>query len=243
MMVGLWGWGMWGEEYVLPSQSAASPPTDSQPTLVGLPQTQQRRRQIMPCGLEDRARFFPRLDSLRQKTPGFFDAPAAGLAPLGIGRLCRGQPLDMEVFPETAIVFCTIDKCAAAGFALGRLLGWAGMGISSILHIARAATALTLKHPPPQPPTPPHPPTAPQPHNRFADMLLQNQAVAEEALAMYSDAVRWLLLVAGGYECQEAEGTFMVAFASADAAIEWSLMVQIVLRDLNWPERWVPLGC
>lgn len=50
--------------------------------------------------------------------------------------------------------------------------------------------------------------------------------------------VRWLLLVAGGYECQEAEGTFMVAFASADAAIEWCLMVQRVLRDMNWPERW-----
>jgi hypothetical protein len=25
----------------------------------------------MPCGLEDRARFFPRLDSLRQETPHF----------------------------------------------------------------------------------------------------------------------------------------------------------------------------
>jgi hypothetical protein len=51
--------------------------------------------------------------------------------------------------------------------------------------------------------------------------------------------VRWLLLVAGGYECQEAEGTFMVAFGSADAAIEWALMVQRVLRDMSWPERWV----
>lgn len=49
--------------------------------------------------------------------------------------------------------------------------------------------------------------------------------------------LRWLLLVAGGYECQEAEGTFMVAFAVADAAIEWSLMVQRVLMDMNWPER------
>jgi hypothetical protein len=50
--------------------------------------------------------------------------------------------------------------------------------------------------------------------------------------------IRWLLLVAGGYECQEAEGTFMVAFASADAALEWSLMAQRVLRDMDWPERW-----
>ena len=64
----------------------------------------------MPCGLEDRARFFPRLDSLRQRTPGFFDAPAAGLAPLGASRGAGGPPAAAGEFPETTIVFCTIDK-------------------------------------------------------------------------------------------------------------------------------------
>jgi hypothetical protein len=59
----------------------------------------------MPCGLEDRARFFPRLDSLRQETPGYFDAPAAGLVPLGPGS--GGAALSM---PAVTIVFCTIDK-------------------------------------------------------------------------------------------------------------------------------------
>jgi hypothetical protein len=70
----------------------------------------------MPCGLEDRARFFPRLDSLRQKTPGFFDAPAAGLAPLGVNGAPAvqgyGAP-DRGPFPEVTIVFCTIDKWVA----------------------------------------------------------------------------------------------------------------------------------
>lgn len=69
-------------------------------------------------------------------------------------------------------------------------------------------------------------------------MITLNRAVAEQAVQLYSDCVRWLLLVAGGYECQEAEGTFMIAFNSADAAIEWCLMSQLVLRDINWPQRY-----
>jgi hypothetical protein len=55
--------------------------------------------------LEDRARFFPRLDSLRQETPGYFDAPAAGLVPLSLNS--GNTALDM---PAVTIVFCTIDK-------------------------------------------------------------------------------------------------------------------------------------
>ena len=79
----------------------------------------------MPCGLEDRARFFPRLDSLRQRTPGFFDAPATGLAPLaagGAGNVAAaaaaggglggggGAAGDEAAFPEVTIAFCAIDK-------------------------------------------------------------------------------------------------------------------------------------
>jgi hypothetical protein len=66
-------------------------------------------------------------------------------------------------------------------------------------------------------------------------MVHANRSATEAALQLYSDCVRWLLLVAGGYECQEMEGSFMVAFTAADAALEWCLMVQTVLRDLNWP--------
>jgi hypothetical protein len=68
----------------------------------------------MPPGLEDRARFFPRLDSLRQTTPGFFDAPATGLAPLGAASSAAVPRPDWGPVPEATIVFCTIDKCGAA---------------------------------------------------------------------------------------------------------------------------------
>jgi hypothetical protein len=33
-------------------------------------------------------------------------------------------------------------------------------------------------------------------------MVVANQSAAEQALELYSDCVRWLLLVGGGYECQ-----------------------------------------
>ena len=50
-------------------------------------------------------------------------------------------------------------------------------------------------------------------------MLAANADAAHQALSMYSAALRWLLLVAGGYECDEDDGSFMVAFATADAAL------------------------
>lgn len=37
---------------------------------------------------------------------------------------------------------------------------------------------------------------------RYFEMVDANQAAAELALQLYSDCVRWLLLVGGGYECQ-----------------------------------------
>lgn len=37
---------------------------------------------------------------------------------------------------------------------------------------------------------------------RYFEMLSANQQAAELALELYSDCVRWLLLVGGGYECQ-----------------------------------------
>ncbi len=59
----------------------------------------------MVPGLEERARFLPRLPRSQQLTPGYLDAPATALAPLGnvshIGR--RG-------YPEVTLVFCGMDK-------------------------------------------------------------------------------------------------------------------------------------
>jgi hypothetical protein len=61
--------------------------------------------QVMPPGLEDRARFFPRISTKQQQTPGYFDAPAAGVQPLGGPKLNPVEPL-----PDVVIVFCTLEK-------------------------------------------------------------------------------------------------------------------------------------
>lgn len=60
---------------------------------------------------------------------------------------------------------------------------------------------------------------------------------AEELLQQYNDMIRWTLLVADGYECQEQEGNFMVAFADAADALEWCLLVQEALMEVQWSEQ------
>lgn len=48
----------------------------------------------------------------------------------------------------------------------------------------------------------------------------------------FNSCVRTILLLAGGYECQEKDGIFMLAFHTPRMAIEWSLYLQIGL--LRW---------
>ena len=49
------------------------------------------------------------------------------------------------------------------------------------------------------------------------------------ALGRFKSCVRTSLLLCDGYECQENEGTFMLAFASPRAALEWALTFQLAL--------------
>ncbi len=49
------------------------------------------------------------------------------------------------------------------------------------------------------------------------------------ALGRFKSCVRTSLLLCDGYECQEKEGTFLVAFASPRAAVEWALTLQLAL--------------
>ncbi len=49
------------------------------------------------------------------------------------------------------------------------------------------------------------------------------------ALGRFKSCVRTSLLLCGGYECQEKEGTFMIAFPYPRAAVEWALTLQLAL--------------
>ncbi|WIA33706.1 hypothetical protein OEZ86_006824 [Tetradesmus obliquus] len=68
----------------------------------------------------------------------------------------------------------------------------------------------------------------------YRQMSLADRPAAQEMLQHYSDVVRWTLLVAGGYECQEQEGNYMIAFHSAATALEWALLLQEALMEVNW---------
>ncbi|DBA88293.1 TPA: hypothetical protein ACH3X1_016534 [Trebouxia sp. C0004] len=56
------------------------------------------------------------------------------------------------------------------------------------------------------------------------------------ALGRFKSCVRTSLLLCGGYECQEKEGTFMIAFPEPKTAVEWALTLQLALLRLPWGE-------
>ncbi|KAK9834379.1 hypothetical protein WJX74_000198 [Apatococcus lobatus] len=59
---------------------------------------------------------------------------------------------------------------------------------------------------------------------------------AEGARNIFNSCVRTTLLLAGGYECQEKDGIFMLAFHTPRMAIEWSVYLQIGLLRCDWDE-------
>ncbi|DBA88295.1 TPA: hypothetical protein ACH3X1_016535 [Trebouxia sp. C0004] len=61
------------------------------------------------------------------------------------------------------------------------------------------------------------------------------------ALGRFKSCVRTSLLLCDGYECQEKEGTFLVAFASPTAAVEWALTLHLALMRVPWGEALLSL--
>ena len=56
-----------------------------------------------------------------------------------------------------------------------------------------------------------------------------DQQLASVALGQFKSCVRTTLLLCDGYECQETDGAFVVAFNSPRAALEWALTLQLAL--------------
>lgn len=57
---------------------------------------------------------------------------------------------------------------------------------------------------------------------------MQEQAAAATAIAMYLSCVRRLLKKTRGYECQEADSTFMLAFERPVDAVQFCLLVSSI---------------
>ena len=48
-------------------------------------------------------------------------------------------------------------------------------------------------------------------------------------MTLYKDVIRRLLRTTEGYECQEAEGNFMLAFHNPMKAVQFCLLVRLLL--------------
>ncbi|KAG2502119.1 hypothetical protein HYH03_000611 [Edaphochlamys debaryana] len=131
--------------------------------------------QVLVPGLEERARLCRPPDDVHQLTPGYFNAPATLVAPLGAMR--PGSRL-RTAFPYVTLVFLAME--------------------------------------------------------RYADMLAVNRDLSLDVMASYNDCVRRSLLACNGYECQEQEGNYMIAFAQPAEALEWCLMVQELMMEVAW---------
>ncbi|GAX75845.1 hypothetical protein CEUSTIGMA_g3288.t1 [Chlamydomonas eustigma] len=129
--------------------------------------------QVLIPGLEERARFLPHIERHGQLTPGYLDAPATALAPLG-----PVDHVEKRSYPNITLVFCALSK--------------------------------------------------------YAEMRSINGLLARQVLNVYTDTIRRSLMIMGGYECQELEGAFMIAFEVAEDAVEWCLMVQELVMEVPW---------
>lgn len=67
----------------------------------------------------------------------------------------------------------------------------------------------------------------------YNELVSHNEALAQHTLDLYCKCVRNTLSASGGYECQELEGTYMLAFAEPRFAIDFSLVLQLTMLQVR----------
>eukprot|EP00798_Chlamydomonas_sp_ICE-L_P011056 gene11056-18662_t len=75
----------------------------------------------------------------------------------------------------------------------------------------------------------------------YRGMVEYNRELAQQVLSLYNTIIRRSLLATGGYECQEQQGSYMIAFQSSTDALEWCLMVQEIIYEVRWTEAMTAL--
>ncbi|CAG9464693.1 unnamed protein product [Pedinophyceae sp. YPF-701] len=72
---------------------------------------------------------------------------------------------------------------------------------------------------------------------KISELSSEAPSATRHAVRIYKAAVRRSLQEFGGYECQELDATFMLAFYDMRSAMMWSIALQEVLPKLPWPSR------
>ncbi|DBA91536.1 TPA: hypothetical protein ACH3X1_003159 [Trebouxia sp. C0004] len=68
----------------------------------------------------------------------------------------------------------------------------------------------------------------------YKALFALNAASAQEAMLQFQSCVRTTLLLCNGYECQEKDGLFMIAFDKPWAAVEWAITLQLAMLKVEW---------
>ncbi|DBA93395.1 TPA: hypothetical protein ACH3X2_003664 [Trebouxia sp. C0005] len=68
----------------------------------------------------------------------------------------------------------------------------------------------------------------------YKALFALDAASAQEAMLHFQSCVRTTLLLCDGYECQEKDGLFMIAFDKPWAAVEWAITLQLAMLKVEW---------
>lgn len=66
-------------------------------------------------------------------------------------------------------------------------------------------------------------------HCNVQEVATADLKLAQRAQAKYKSCVRTTLRLASGYECQDLNGVFMLAFQNAMHAVQWAMLFNMAL--------------
>ncbi|KAK9842884.1 hypothetical protein WJX74_003872 [Apatococcus lobatus] len=70
----------------------------------------------------------------------------------------------------------------------------------------------------------------------YKEVAAADLKLAQRALAKYKSCVRTTVRLMAGYECQELNGVYMLAFGSATDAVSWAMLLNLALLEVDWDE-------
>ncbi|KAK9835452.1 hypothetical protein WJX74_000339 [Apatococcus lobatus] len=70
----------------------------------------------------------------------------------------------------------------------------------------------------------------------FKEVAAVDAKLAQRAQAKYKSCVRTTLRLASGYECQDLQGVFMLAFKNATDAVCWAMLLNLALLRVDWDD-------
>lgn len=173
---------------------------------------------------QERGRHFGRLVGPQQTIPGYFSAPGASFAPL-----VQASGASCSCLCVSPCVSAPDQEEAAASPMQVCIHGRDPLMCPGCLTMLPPLPFVTLCF------------CAPE---RLQELRAWDRTATDAALAVFRRCVRNTLPSCGGYEGQESDGAFLLAFPSPAQAVRWCLTTQWDLMLQPWPEELLkhPIG-